>query len=211
MLREPNSGIVVGDSFDIANYLEDKYPHPSGNGGGGGSLFPPDLTGNWLDYESPNKDLVIHVPLTTNEGKEHGDYARFNLHVDATFTAHVGLVGEYMPFNPSTAERVRKLFAKRAHIESWDDVSIKGEARDQLKSSFKTALTSLAHYYHIHHDQGPYLEGQHANYGDLIVGGWVNMLSKTMPPVEWEEFRGWHGGVFGRLHDALQEHYFVCT
>jgi hypothetical protein len=38
----------------------------------------------------------------------------------------------------------------------------------------------------------------------------LNMLSITMPEAEWKDFRTWHGGVFGRLHDSLQEKYFVC-
>jgi hypothetical protein len=32
-----------------------------------------------------------------------------------------------------------------------------------------------------------------------------------MPEDEWKEFRTWHGGVFARLHDALQENCWVCT
>lgn len=28
--------------------------------------------------------------------------------------------------------------------------------------------------------------------------------SKTLPSEEWELVRGWHGGVFGKLHDALE-------
>jgi hypothetical protein len=39
------------------------------------------------------------------------------------------------------------------------------------------------------------------------MGGWLNMLSLIMPGEEWREFRMWHGGVFARLHDALQEDY----
>jgi glutathione S-transferase len=61
------------------------------------------------------------------------------------------------------------------------------------------------------HGSGPFLEGERANYADLIVGAWLNMLSLLMPEDEWKEFRTWHGGVFARLHDALQESYWVCT
>jgi glutathione S-transferase len=60
------------------------------------------------------------------------------------------------------------------------------------------------------HESGPYLEGEKANYADLIVGGWLNMLYACLPEEEWKEFKTWHNGVFGRLHDALQENYFKC-
>jgi hypothetical protein len=44
----------------------------------------------------------------------------------------------------------------------------------------------------------------------LVVGGWLNMFSVTLPEQEWKDFRSWHDGVFARLHDALQQDYFVC-
>lgn len=203
MLRDPASGRVVGDSFDIANYLEDAFPES------GGCLFPPGSTRTGLDYESPHKDTPFIVPLTSLEGSKNEAYARFNVHVDATFTAHVALVGQYLPFNPHSAEAVRALFVKRAHLSSWDDICIRGEAREQLKAAFKVALTSLAQLFMVH-EAGPYLEGETANYADLIVGGWLIMFSATMPEEEWKDFRTWHSGVFGRLHDALLENYFEC-
>ncbi|KAG4431911.1 hypothetical protein IFR05_012610 [Cadophora sp. M221] len=204
MLKDNASGRVIGDSFDIANYLEEMYPDL------GGRLFPPNSTGTGMDYESLHKDVEFVAPLTSNEGSKNQAYARFNMHVDATFTAYVILVAQYLPFNPDTAESIRALFVKRAHQGSWEDLSIKGDAREQLTVAFKSALTSLAQLFRVH-DTGPYLEGNQANYADLIVGGWLNMLSITMPEGEWDDFRTWHGGVFARLHDALQKDFFVCT
>lgn len=173
----------------------------------GGCLFPPNSTRTGLGYQSPNKDTAFHAPLTTNEGSKNEDYAMFNMHIDATFTAYVALVAEYLPFNPDTAEETRALFVKRAHLSSWDDLSIKGDAREQLKTAFKSALTSLAELFMVH-ETGPYLEGHEANYADLVVGGWLNMFSATMPRDEWSDFKTWHCGVFARLHDALQKEFF---
>jgi glutathione S-transferase len=203
MLQDPVSGKVVGDSFDIANYLEDTFPDS------GGVLFPPNSTRTGLDYESPNKDTPFYAPITTNKGAKHEAYAQFNLHVDATFSAYVILYTQYLPFNPDTADDAKALFVKRAHFNSWEDMRVKDEAREPLKAKFKEALTSLAQPFTVH-GSGPYLEGEHANYADMIVGGWLNMLSVLMPEQEWKDFRTWHGGVFARLHDALQKNYFVC-
>jgi glutathione S-transferase len=241
VLRDPASGAVVGDSFDIAVHLDDAYPSS------GDRLFPPDSTGAGLGYESPNKEMAFAVPLTAIRGSKHEAYARFNvqvrhpirlnqtgfcarrkacfsaslragfetckilllLQVDAMFTAHVLLVAEHMPFNPGSAEAVRATFVKRAHLGSWDDLCVRGQAREQLRAAFKAALASLAGLYAVH-DAGPYLEGQRATYADLIVGGWLNMLACTMPAEEWKDFRTWHGGVFARLHDALQANYWEC-
>jgi glutathione S-transferase len=203
IIRDPASGKVVGDSFDIANYLEDTFPNS------GGRLFPADSTRTGLDYESPKKDTAFFAPLTSNEGSKNKDYARFNMHVDATFSAHVVLVAQFMPFNPATAEAAKSLFVQRAHLSSWNDLTIQGEAREQIKTSFKEALRSLAELFMVH-ESGPYLEGKAPNYADLIVGGWLNMLFATMPEEEWKDFRSWHGGVFAKLHDALQKDHFKC-
>lgn len=202
-LQDPGSGKVIGDSFDIATFLEDTFPEP------GRCLFPPDSTRTGLDYQSPSKDLPFIAPLTLPQELKHPDFAEFNWNVDATFSAHVVLVAQYLPFNPSTAEATRALFAKRAHLSGWDDLCIQGDARQQLMAGFKSGLSSLAELFTVH-TSGPYLEGSQATYADLIVGGWLNMMATTMPKAEWEEFRTWHGGVFARLHDALQQNYFEC-
>jgi glutathione S-transferase len=204
MVRDPTSGKVIGDTFDIANYLEDNFPES------GGSLFPKDSTGTGLDYESPNKDSVFYAPVTTNEGAKYAGYASFNTHVDTTFSANMTLYGQFLPFNPETAEAAKALMGKRAHLNSWDDLTILGDARKPLFESFKEALATLAEKFKVH-ESGPYLEGEKANYADIIVGGWLNMLFALMPKDEWKEFRTWHDGVFGKLHDALQEKYYVLT
>ncbi|KAI9096436.1 hypothetical protein DFS34DRAFT_139783 [Phlyctochytrium arcticum] len=192
--------IVVGESFDIANYLQDTFPES------GECLFPPDSTGTGLDYESPFKDTPFIAPLTTNSGHKNQVYAKFNLQVDATLTANTMLVGYYLPFNPSTADAAKAIMIKRAHITSWEDLLSQGEKRKEALQGFEKSLTSLAACYAVH--EGIYLEGEKANYADLIVGGWLNMFAICMPEEEWKEVKKWHGGVFGRLHDALQKHYF---
>lgn len=204
LAQDPASGAVVGDSFEIAAYLQDTFPDS------GGCLFPSDSTHTGLDYQSPHKDSPILVPLSLPQGSQHAAYARFNWHVDATFTASVGLIAQYLPFNPSTADAVRALFLKRAGLSSWDDLCVRGAARQQLLAGFKEGLSSLAELYAVH-QAGPFLEGSQASYADLIVGGWLNMFALTMPAQEWEEFRTWHGGVFAQLHDALQQDCFQGT
>ena len=115
--------------------------------------------------------------------------------------------GQFLPFNPETAEKVKKVMCQRAHLNSWDDLTIEGEARKALVGPFKESLSGLAACFE---GGGVYLEGERACYADLIVGGWVNMMSVVMPEDEWREFRGWHGGVFGSLHDELQTKYWRC-
>ena len=108
-----------------------------------------------------------------------------------------------------TAEATKQHFLQRAGMQSWEQFLLQGEAREQMMASFKESLTSLAQLFTVHED-GPYLEGKDANYADIIVGGWLNMFFECMPADEWKDFRTWHGGVFARLHDALQENCYKC-
>ncbi|KAL5373449.1 hypothetical protein DPSP01_012692 [Paraphaeosphaeria sporulosa] len=205
ILRDASTGQVIGDSFDIARYLDATIPSPSP------PLLPPQesLKGKWTTYSSPAKDTPFFAPITTNAGSTHPTFASFNLHIDATFSANMALYGQFLPFNPATAEAAKALMCKRAHLNSWDDLTIPGEARRPLfEGGFKDAMEGVAALFgsgegHI------WLEGPEPCYADLIVGGWLNMLSCLMPKDEWVEFRGWFGGVFGRVHDALQESFFV--
>jgi glutathione S-transferase len=210
ILQDPATGAVVGDSVDIANYLEATFP------GSGGCLFPPagadaETEGKgWRAYESPCKDTPFYAPLSIRPASTpNAAYARFNVHIDATFSAHVGPFAEFLPFNPATAEAVKALFAKRAGLPSWDVLSVRGaEARRAALEAFRADLATLAGLFGAEgEDGGPFLEGERASYADLIVGGWLNMLEVVMPADEWVEFRGWYGGVFARLHDVLQERY----
>ncbi len=71
-LDDPASGAVVGDSFDIAEYLDAAFPDS-----GSGRLFPLDSSGTGLDYDSPHGGAAFAVPLTlARRGSAHEAYAR---------------------------------------------------------------------------------------------------------------------------------------
>ncbi|KAJ6459555.1 glutathione S-transferase-like protein [Mycena sanguinolenta] len=124
----------------------------------------------------------------------------FNTFVDKIFTDHVVLAGYTMPLNPETAEVSKAEFCRRAGMASWDQFRVDGEARTAMLRSFEAALDELARLY-VRKDEGPFLEGAVPMYADLIVGGWLNMQKESLP--EWQELRGWHGGLWGTVHDAL--------
>ncbi|OAR02040.1 hypothetical protein LLEC1_05966, partial [Akanthomyces lecanii] len=66
----------------------------------------------------------------------------------------------------------------------------------------EAALGDLARLYGQDAD-GPFVMGEQVSYADFIVGAWLRMYHVALPRQEWEQLRTWHGGVFGRLHDAL--------
>ncbi|KAF9973646.1 hypothetical protein BGZ73_003115 [Actinomortierella ambigua] len=195
---DPNTGAKVGDSFDIALYLQEQYPQA-----GDGDLLPDQE----LDYEF-NHPMAFLVPLSEKRvNTQFDNYARFNMYVDGTFTAHAGLMGYGMPLDPATAEATKAEMVRRAggYVKSWEEFEIKGEQRTQTWASFKEALGGLAKLYEKD-PSGPFLLGQRASYADFIVGGWLRMMYVTLPKHEWEEARNWHGGIFGRLFDGLLQY-----
>ena len=110
-----------------------------------------------------------------------------------------------MPLDPATAEASRADFARRADVSRWEDLEIPpgSEERKKKLAAFEAALGSGLAAWFVRRDEGPFLEGRTPMYADLIVGGWLQMMRNCLP--EWEELRGWHEGLWGRLYDALEE------
>lgn len=161
-LQDPSTGTILGDSFEIAVYLEKKFSD-------GPKLFRNSI----------------------------GLYAAFNAHIDSIIPVGVSLC--QLPFNPETEAQSKAEFARRFGAKSWDDLVVKDEDRKGILSKFQVALGDAVKYFK--YADGPFIGGQEPDYADIIVGGWLMMLSETMP--EWKEVRTWHDGLWGKLHDSL--------
>ncbi|GAB7358681.1 hypothetical protein MBLNU230_g3910t1 [Neophaeotheca triangularis] len=196
ILHDPNTGALIGDSFEIALYLETTYPHS-----GRGLLFAPATTG-----------------LT----------AAWNAQVDGVFTRHVALV-DRIPLNPDRMDETIAMFMARAKaMPETADLSLAGEKREAMLLSFEQALAELAKVYaHVGgttdwvwrrggtvgglEQRGRevrevvWVDEGGPRYADFVVGGWLLMCEMGMREEEWESVRGWQGGLWGRIVDALAE------
>lgn len=200
ILTDSATGAKIGDSFDIANYLQETYPDS-----GAGDLFPPMPPGA-LDYVLTGL-MASLVPLSDRSGSEiHADYARFQHNVDWAFSLHAQLMSDGMRFDPALVDGVRAEFVRRAGVASWDALTIKGDARSKLFASLRDTVRDLAFLFQ-RDTTGPFLLGAQPSHADIIVGGWLRMLSKALLDGEWEEVQAWHGSVFGGLHAALQQRF----
>lgn len=196
IISDPATGRIIGDSFEIAMYLQEQYPTS-----GAGDLFPEQD----LDFFF-KRDLKLFVPVAETEKADSGPtvaYVKFNTSVDSAFTTYVRLMVYGLPLDPATAEQSRAEFERRAGIP-WALMGVHGEERANMLKGFEEALVGLAQLYK-RDPNGPFLMGNRATYADCIVGGWLGMSRVTLPKEEWEVLRGWHDGVFGRLNDALEE------
>ncbi|OGE52965.1 hypothetical protein PENARI_c009G06793 [Penicillium arizonense] len=195
IVSDPTTGRTIGDSFEIAVYLEEQYPSS-----GAGELFP----AQDLDFVF-GRELELFAPIAVADVGEDGAipaYVRFNTNVDSAFTAHAQLMGGGLPLDPARAQETKTEFEKRIGVP-WDAMVVKGEARGELMKSFEETLSGLASLYRKD-ASGPFLLGTRATYADFIVGGWLRMCQGTLPGEEWDVIKGWYGGIFGKLHEALE-------
>lgn len=107
--------------------------------------------------------------------------------------------------DPLTAAATRADMARRVGVSRWEDLEIPvGSPERQAKlAAFEAALGSGLAAWFVRREEGPFLEGGTPMYADLIVGGWLQMMRNCLP--EWEELKGWQGGLWGGLYDALEE------
>ncbi|SMQ50826.1 unnamed protein product [Zymoseptoria tritici ST99CH_3D7] len=191
VIHDVARGEVIGDTFEIALYLDRAFPDSP-------SLFRPSTTG-----------------LT----------AALNQHIDGLFTKHVGLCST-MPFDPSVKDECMAIFAKRAGVKSLEDVKMTPKQREAMFVSFEAALGELAKVYR--HEGGTtdyvwrqggtdlaqkqrsgrqgaamFLDGEGPAYGDFVVGAWLKMMEASMATEDWARVKGFQGGFWGRVVDAL--------
>lgn len=197
VLKDSTTGAIVGDSFDIALYLQETFPDS-----GSGDLFPeqPDL-----NYVCPGAEEVL-IPLSKREDVQHKDYSKFNTNVDWAFTLHTALMASGMKWDKEFEQGIKDEFVRRLGAKSWEDMGVYGEKRVHMLESLKQTLTGLAGLYK-RNENGPFLLGDRASHADFIVGGWLRFMERTLPADEWKQAEGWHDGVFGKLHAALQERF----
>ena len=178
IIENPATESLVGDSFDIAGYLQNTCPNS-----GAGDLFPSQT----IDYTFTHAHGPL-VPLSECRENQFPEYVKFNMNVDAAFTTHALLTLQGFPFDPATAEISQAEFVRRAGVTRWEDFALVSEEREKMKDSFRNMLGDLAKVF-LRDTSGPFLLGPRASYADLIVGAWLRMMRVTLRESEWEEMR----------------------
>lgn len=192
VLQDQTHNTIIGDSFEIALYLDKTYP------------------------DNPRLFKEGTIGLT----------AAFNAQIDTLFTTYVGLA-DRMILDPLTLNESMAIFAKRAGVASLGQLKMTDEQRETKMTAFEAALGELAKAYrhtggttdHLwrsggtdegqaqrgRKSVGPWLDGERPVYADCIVGSWLKMFEACMEEKEWERVKGWQGGLWGRVVDALEE------
>ncbi|CAJ2505182.1 Uu.00g125760.m01.CDS01 [Anthostomella pinea] len=117
VIVEPATGRTIGDSFDIAVYLDEQYP---------------------ADNSSRRPQLI--APGTA------GLVSAFNKYVDAIFT-NACMILDRHPWDPATAEQTKAEFVRRLGVDSWEDLMVGEEDRPKVLAAFRVSLGGLAAHY----------------------------------------------------------------
>lgn len=170
----------VGDSFDMALYLDDKYPD-------GPRLIPHGTAGvikAWNDRVDQLFSCSVRLFV-------HGT----PLNPDNADACRQIFVSRGQSFGPPDKGRMMK----------WDDLTVRGEQRTEMLAELEAALGELVAYY-SYEGRGPFLSGQQPTYADLIVGGWLGYAHETLPPGDLAQLQTWHDGRWGDMWRALAKY-----
>lgn len=192
VIQDLSTGELVGDTFEIALYLDGTYPESP-------KLIQPGTTGLTAAFNSQvdglfTKFVILADQMPFDPRNADKIYAIFAKRMGGT-TAF-----EKMQLSSEAREKMFIQFenALGEFVKAYYHV---GGTTDYFWSETGTAAAQAQRK--GREQIGPYLDGEKPAYADFIVGAWLAMLEASMKPEEWQRVRSWQGGFWARLHDAL--------
>jgi glutathione S-transferase len=200
LIHDKTTGELLGDTFEIALYLDKTYPSS------GSQLFRPGTVGltaalNARVDELFTKYVALNEIMPFPEESKERIYGIFAARAGLKSLDEMAMSAEAREALFVNFENALGEFAKAyRHVGGTTDTvwSATGTAAAQAQKGGREVV-------------GPWLDGEEPVYADLVVGAWLAMAAECMPVHDWERVRGWHGGLWGgpgglwgRVHDALE-------
>jgi len=193
VLQDLSTGTLLGDSFEIALYLDKTYPDKA-------SLFLPGTTGLTAAFNAHVDGIFTPFSILCDEMPFD---ARIVDTVKTMFAKRVG-VASFDDMQLKEDERETKLVAFEAALgELSKAYRHTGGTTDHLWRVNGTEA-ALAQRGKQAENIGPWLDGGRPAYADVIVGAWLKMMEACMRENEWQRLRTWQGGLWGRVVDGLE-------
>ncbi|PFH63009.1 hypothetical protein XA68_10421 [Ophiocordyceps unilateralis] len=188
VLHDESAKHFVGDTFDIALYLDEKYPD-------GPRLIAPGMAGVTKMWNNQVDQLFTRfmelVAINFPFNPENAEKSKEILVERATLFRFGG--------NKSD---------KRM---TWDDFDIRGEKRTALMADFKKALNEFEAFYtygqnNNNNKDGPFLNGREPIYADIIVAAWLATYHQSLPADELAELKSWNDGRWTKIWQGLERY-----
>lgn len=188
VIQDSSTGELVGDTFEIALYLDKTYPTsprliPAGTEGLT-AAFNAQVDGIFTTYVI----LADRMPFDASVADKVKDI----------FAERFGATAaEFEQMKPGAEER-EKLFIRfeRALGELSKAYLHVGGTTDYMWAASGTQKSAREL-------QATYLDGDEPAYADFIVGAWLAMLEASMESRDWQRVCSWQDGRWARLHKAL--------
>lgn len=191
MIHDTSTGAKVGDTFEIALYLDKTYQNAP-------RLIQPGTTGLTAAFNAQVDGLFTRHVLLADQMPFDAAVAE---QIQNIFAQRMGVTT--LPKTALNSEDRQKLLAafENAMGEFVKAYYHTGGTTDYFWSPSGTAVEQAQ--MKGREQGGPWLDGDEPAYADLIVGAWLAMMEASMKNEDWERLRSWQGGFWGRLHDAL--------
>jgi glutathione S-transferase len=192
VIKDESSNNLVGDTFEIALYLDQAYPDQP-------LLFRPltiGLTAGWNQHIDTlfTKYTIFCVDMP------------FDPKVQDQVAAMFAKRAEAMEIPPTPSET--------DHEKKWREFE---SAMGELAKAYKHTGGTTDHFWRLtgtasdqaqrapagREQPSVWLDGDEPVYADFILGAWLKMYEASLPRKDWERMRTWHGGFWGRIVDAL--------
>ena len=192
VIMDAVTGKLLGDSFEIALYLDNAYPEAP-------SLFRP-LTPGLTAAFNAHVDgvftkfagLCSQMPFDPRVLDE----------VMAIFARRAGAMS--VDLELGSEQREKMLVSFEAALGELTKVYWHtGGTTDYFWRAGGTEKSQSQRPPSDRKEAGPYLDGDEPVYADFIIGAWLKMMEAGMKPEDWQLVRTWQGGLWGRLVDAL--------
>ncbi|KAM4054327.1 hypothetical protein HRG_005213 [Hirsutella rhossiliensis] len=180
LLHDKMTNQYVGDSFDIALYLDDKYPD-------GPRLIAQGMAGVTKAWNDRIDQLFTRfVKLCVDGMPLNPDNADICRQTFASRGRLMGWDGDWTVKGDERGDMLAEFQAALGELEIYYSYTIDMQRRAE--------------------SSGPFLSGEQPTYADLIVGGWLGYVHETLPPAELAGFQTWHNGRWGRIWRALAKY-----
>jgi glutathione S-transferase len=92
-----------------------------------------------------------------------------------------------------------------------EDIAPKGEAADAEWEKFKDGLAKVDAWYAKNGGKGPFLMGEMASWGDIVVASYLITLRILWEEdsQQWKDISSWNDGRWARITEALKKYETV--
>lgn len=189
-IQDLSTGQVIGDSFEIALYLDRVYPQHT-------PLFRP-LTSGLTAAFNAQVDGIFTKFVGLCDQMPITDTAK------VVFVQRAG-VCKWEDLRLVEGKRPQMFVDFEAALgelaKAYDHT---GGTTDYIWRSGGTGTAQKQRPPPGLEQAGPFLDGDEPTYSDFIVGAWLQMMKASMRPEDWQKLCKWQGGLWERILSGLE-------